>query len=191
MDVAWLRRELNDGRAETGQRWDRVLKSLEEGLDFKRRVIENLRPTLLDNVGLIAALQWLVDESVRRAGVRCEEEYPESLPELSPDASIAVFRVVQECLTNILKHARATQARLSVTSDDRHLAVTVRDNGSGIDEQRIGLPQSHGLLGMRHRIDAFGGELKIRSLGPGAGTEIAFTLPWDRIRNAQGEHRGE
>jgi signal transduction histidine kinase len=191
MDISWLRRHYDNGDAEVAKRWDRVLQSLEAGLNFKRRVIENLRPTLLDNVGLVAALQWLVDEGVRRAGVDCEEEYPESLPELTPDASIAVFRIVQECLMNIMKHARATQVRLGVVSDERQLAVSVRDNGVGIDEQRIGVPRSHGILGMRHRVDAYGGELQIRSLGPGVGTEVAFALPWDRIRHVERDQLAE
>jgi signal transduction histidine kinase len=191
MDISWLRRHYDNGDAEVAKRWDRVLQSLEAGLNFKRRVIENLRPTLLDNVGLVAALQWLVDEGVRRAGVDCEEEYPESLPELTPDASIAVFRIVQECLMNIMKHARATQVHLGVVSDERQLAVTVRDNGVGIDEQRIGVPRSHGILGMRHRVDAYGGELQIRSLGPGIGTEVAFALPWDRIRHVERDQLAE
>jgi signal transduction histidine kinase len=185
IDVSMLRRACDDGSKDNAVRWDRVLNSLDEGLDLKRRVIENLRPTLLDNVGLIAAMRWLVDESVRRAGLACEEEYAEPLPELSPDANIAVFRVVQECLVNVMKHAQAKSVRLVVASDERNLKVTIRDDGRGIDEHRIEIPQSHGLLGMRHRIETLGGELLIRSLGAGAGTEIAFTLPWERIRRAE------
>jgi len=187
MDVAWLRREFGDDRKEANERWDRVLHSLDEGLDFKRRVIESLRPTLLDNLGLVPALQWLLNESVRRAGIRCVEEYPDSLPELSSDASIAVFRVVQECLTNIMKHASATEVRLGVHSDESRLTVCVRDNGVGVDEQCLTPAQSHGLLGMRHRIAAFGGTFGVRSLGPGVGTEVSFTLPWELIRKAQDE----
>ena len=151
------------------------LRSLDEGLNIKRRVIESLRPTLLDNVGLIAALRWLVDESVRRAGLACEEEYAEPLPDLSPDANIAVFRVVQECLINVMKHAQAKSVRLAVASDEQRLAVTIRDDGIGIDEQRADVPQSHGLLGIRHRIEALGGELRIGRPAAGAGTEVSFT----------------
>lgn len=184
IDISWLRRVSDDGSEASTLRWERVLKSLEEGLDLKRRVIESLRPTLLDNVGLVAALRWLVDESIRRGGLVCEEDYPESLPELSPDASIAVFRVVQECLTNIMKHSQAQTVRLTLRAGDEELSVTIRDNGVGIDEQRIGIPQSHGLLGMHHRIESLGGQLRIRSLGPGAGTEVTFTLPWNRIGTA-------
>ena len=183
IDVSWLRKKVDDGSEASNLRWERVLRCMDEGLTLKRRIIESLRPTLLDNVGLIAALRWLVDESLRRAGIACEEDYPESLPELSPDARIAVFRVVQECLTNIVKHAKAKSVRVRVTADDDELSVTVRDDGLGIDESRIETPQSHGLLGMRHRIEALDGSLKIRSLGPGVGTECTFTLRLERIQN--------
>ena len=183
IDVSWLRKRLDDGSEAAKLRWERVLRSMDEGLALKRRVIESLRPTLLDNVGLVAALQWLVDETLRRAGIQCEERYPENLPELSPDARIAVFRAVQECLMNIVKHARAKSALLTVTAEDDRLCVVVRDDGVGIDEERIETPQSHGLLGMRHRIESLEGSLALRSLGRGVGTECRFTLPLERIRN--------
>lgn len=186
MDVSMLRRSYDDGLPASAVRWDRVLRSLDEGLDLKRRVIESLRPTLLDNLGLVAALRWLVDEGARRAGLACDEQYPEPLPELSPDANIAVFRVVQECLMNIMKHAQAKHVGLRVTSDERELSVTIQDDGVGIDEQRIAIPQSHGLLAMRHRIEALGGTFHIRALRPGVGTEVCFTLPWERVRRSDG-----
>ncbi|HEU0224823.1 MAG TPA: CHASE3 domain-containing protein [Steroidobacteraceae bacterium] len=182
IDVSWLRRRCDDASADAALRWDRVLRCLDEGLQLKRRVIENLRPTLLDNVGLVAALQWLVDESVRRAGLECRESYPEPLPELAPDSRIAVFRVVQEGLLNVIKHAQARSIDVVVTSNDAELTVVIRDDGIGIDEERAAASQSHGLLGMRHRIEALGGRLDVRSLGAGVGTEFAFTLPWARIR---------
>ncbi len=183
IDVSWLRKRVDDGSKEGKLRWERVLRSMDEGLALKRRIIESLRPTLLDNVGLVAALQWLVEETVRRAGIQCEERYPENLPELSPDARIAVFRAVQECFMNIVKHARAKSVLLVVTAEDDRLSVVVRDDGVGIDEGRIETPQSHGLLGMRHRIESLEGRLAIRSLGSGVGTECQFTLPLERIRN--------
>jgi len=183
IDVSWLRKRVDDGSEASKLRWERVLRCMDEGLSLKRRVIESLRPTLLDNVGLVAALGWLVDESLRRAGIQCEERYTENLPELSPDARIAVFRAVQECLMNIIKHAKAKSVLLLVSVEDDHLAVVVRDDGVGIDEGRIETPQSHGLLGIRHRIESLEGGFTIRSLGPGVGTECRFTLPLERIRN--------
>jgi nitrate/nitrite-specific signal transduction histidine kinase len=181
IDVSWLRRR-SEETTDTAMRWDRVLRCLDEGLDLKRRVIENLRPTLLDNVGLVAALRWLVDESVRRAGLECREHYDEPLPELTPDARIAVFRAVQECLMNVIKHAGARSVDVRVFSHGLDFRVVIRDDGSGIDEARITAAQSHGLLGTRHRIEALGGQLWIHSPGQGQGTEVEFSLPWDRIR---------
>ncbi len=183
IDVSWLRKHVDDGSEASKLRWERVLRCMDEGLSLKRRVIESLRPTLLDNVGLVAALSWLVDESLRRAGIVCEEKYPENVPELSPDARIAVFRVVQECFMNILKHSKAKSVLLLVTAEADRLSVVVRDDGVGIDEGRIETSQSHGLLGMRHRIESLEGSFTIRSLGPGVGTECRFTLPLERIRN--------
>jgi signal transduction histidine kinase len=182
IDVSWLRRTLDDGSENSKLRWDRVLRCLDDGLSLKRRVIESLRPTLLDNVGLVAALRWLVDETLRRVGIACVEDYPNSLPEMSPDARIAVFRVVQESLVNVVKHANARTVHLTVHADERDLSVNIHDDGMGIEEDRIEVAQSHGLRGMRHRIEALGGVLRVRSAGPGAGTEIDFTLPLERVR---------
>ncbi len=188
IDVSWLRKRATDGSDASNLRWERILRCMDEGLTLKRRVIESLRPTLLDNVGLDAALRWLVDETLRRQGIACEEQYPETMPELTPDARIAVFRVVQECLMNILKHAQAKSVLLRVATDGNQLSVIVRDDGVGIDEGRIETPQSHGLLGMRHRVESLEGTLTVRSLGPGVGTECHFSVPLERIQNT-GTHR--
>jgi signal transduction histidine kinase len=182
IDVSWLRRTLDDGSENSKLRWDRVLRCLDDGLSLKRRVIESLRPTLLDNVGLVAALRWLVDETLRRVNITCVEEYPENVPEMSSDARIAVFRIVQESLVNVVKHANARTVHLAVWADDRDFSVRVRDDGLGIDQDRINVAQSHGLRGMRHRIESLGGVLRVKSLGAGAGTEIEFSLPLERVR---------
>lgn len=182
IDVSWLRKKLDDGSDATKLRWERVLRSMDEGLALKRRVIESLRPTLLDNVGLVAALRWLVDETLRRQNIACEEQYPDEVPELSPDARIAIFRAVQECLMNIVKHAKARAVLMQVLVEEDRLTVVVRDDGIGIDESRIETPRSHGLLGMRHRIESLDGNLAIRTLGTNVGTECRFTLPIERIR---------
>jgi signal transduction histidine kinase len=183
IDISWLRKHVDDGSEAAKLRWERVLSSLDEGLSLKRRVIESLRPTLLDNVGLVAALRWLTDETLRRQGIACEEQYPETLPELSPDARIALFRVIQECLMNIVKHAKAKSVLIRITVDDDQFNVMVRDDGVGIDESRIETPKSHGLLGMRHRIESLDGTVAVRSLGAGVGTECRFSLRVERIRN--------
>ncbi len=183
IDVSWLRKRLDDGSEANKLRWERVLRCMDDGLALKRRIIESLRPTLLDNVGLVAALRWLVDETVRRAGIACEENYPEVMPEISADARIAIYRAVQECLMNIMKHSKAKSVLLSVTADGDLLNIVVRDDGIGIDESRLDTPQSQGVLGMRHRIQSLNGDLTVRSLGTNVGTECRFTLPLVRIQS--------
>ncbi len=111
MDVSWLRRRLPADDPDVALRWDRVLAGLDEGVNLKRRVVEHLRPTLLDNLGLVPALKWVLEQSCGRAGMSCVERYPTEELRLSDDASIAVFRVVQESLTNIVRHSGGEECR--------------------------------------------------------------------------------
>jgi signal transduction histidine kinase len=177
MDLVWLRRKLDNGDLALKERWERIFASIDEGVDFKRRVIENLRPTLLDNVGLIPALRWLSAESCRRAGLTCQEHYPDDLPPLGPEASIALFRAAQECWTNIMKHAQASEVEIDLVNDSSMLYLTIRDNGVGIDPASVGRAQSHGLASMNHRLTALRGSLKIGNVGSGRGTVVEVMLP--------------
>lgn len=181
MDVVWLRRKLENGDPALAERWNRVLHSLEEGVDFKRRIIENLRPTLLDNLGLVAALRWLTDETCRRAGLRCRESYSDALPDLGPDVNIALFRVAQECLMNIMKHAQATEVEVDLVADASMVYMTLRDNGVGIAPDRIGVAQTHGIASMNHRVTALGGSLKIGRASSGSGTVIEVCVPIPQV----------
>jgi len=178
MDLVWLRRKLENGDAMLAERWNRVQKSLEQGVDLKRGIIENLRPTLLDNLGLVAALRWLVSESARRSGFKCRERYSEEdLADLDPEASIALYRIAQECLTNIMKHAQATEVEVELACTAADITLTVADNGRGIARHSIGLPQSYGIAGMRHRVSALGGAMSIAPRADGRGTVVRVTIP--------------
>ena len=147
-------------------------------MDLKRGIIENLRPTLLDNLGLVAALRWLVSETGRRSGLKCHESYCDSdLTDLSAEANIALYRVAQECLTNIMKHAQATEVDFELECNDETITLTVTDNGRGIGRRRIGLPQSYGIAGMQHRVSAFGGRMSIEPGINGRGTTVTATIP--------------
>ena len=180
MDVAWLERRLSRPDDELKVRWTRLRKLLDDGVDMKRRVVETLRPTLLDNMGLVPAVRWVYSETCARAGLKCTESYPDEDLKLSDEAAIAVFRVVQESLTNIVKHAKATESidcRWRV--ENEHLKIRIRDNG-------VGLPitpkarRGQGLAGMRHRVTSFGGTWRI-STPDGGGTLIEVSLPLERI----------
>jgi signal transduction histidine kinase len=185
MDISWLQKH-TPGAAEPDMktRWTRVLQALDEGVDFKRRVVENLRPTLLDNMGLLPAVRWITQETCTRAGLRCVESYPEEEPQLIDDAAIMIFRLMQESLTNIVKHAQATEVHVEVTMDASDLTVTVTDNGVGIDSDRREAVGSHGLATMRHRVRSFGGSIEIGTPAEG-GTRVRARLPLAHILRAQ------
>lgn len=176
MDVVWLRRRIGSSPEDLEVRWERVVRALEQGVALKRRVIESLRPTLLDNLGLIAALRWLVEETARSAGIRGVEQYPEDLPVLSDDANIALYRIAQESLTNVVKHARASEIRLKLSCDDVHLCLIIEDDGVGIAAECVAVAQSHGLLSMRHRAAALDGELRVTRPASGRGTRIEVIM---------------
>ncbi|HMI36554.1 MAG TPA: CHASE3 domain-containing protein, partial [Steroidobacteraceae bacterium] len=151
MDVTWLRRKVGAEDADSRVRWERILGALDSGVDLKRRVVEQLRPTLLDNMGLYSALRWQLQESCGRVGLKCDDAMPEHELPISSAASIAIFRIAQEAMTNIIKHARATEAELSVAVTAEELIMTIRDNGIGVAPSRVRAAGSHGLLSMRHR----------------------------------------
>jgi signal transduction histidine kinase len=149
-------------------------------VDVKRRVVENLRPTLLDNLGLLPALRWQVAETCGRAGLRYLERYPPTELQLTPEASIAIFRIVQEALTNILKHARAQTVEISLELQGPWLVLRIRDDGVGLPLERLQAPRSHGLAAMRHRASGLGGRWLVVRPG-GRGTEIEVRLPLERV----------
>ncbi|HLK70958.1 MAG TPA: ATP-binding protein [Steroidobacteraceae bacterium] len=180
MDVSWLHKRWPNPSAEIQARWARVLKALDDGVDFKRRVVENLRPTLLDNMGLLPAVRWIVEETCSRAGLQYTEIYPEQEPQLSEDAAIMVFRLVQESLVNVAKHAHATHVRLQIDVDAAEMRVLIEDNGSGIEPERRDSLSSHGLAIMRHRVRSSGGALQL-DLAAHGGTRVLARLPLSRI----------
>lgn len=176
MDVSWLQKRWPNSDADIQARWVRVLKVLDDGVDFKRRIVESLRPTLLDNMGLLPAVRWITQETCSRAGLQYTEIYPEHEPELIDDAAIMVFRLVQESLTNIVKHAHATEVKVEIAILDDAMTVMIEDNGNGIDLERREAVGSHGLATMRHRVRSFGGILEIGSASKD-GTRISARIP--------------
>lgn len=175
MDVAWLRERIAGADADLAARLARTMALLDDGMTIKRRIIEQLRPTLLDNLGLAAALDWQVSEVCGRAGIGYELNCPPDL-ELPPPVSLALFRIVQEALTNALRHAQASRVSVEVLRDERSVTLVFADDGKGIDERRLRSRLSHGIAGMRQRVRALGGEFSIRGR-PGAGTTIEVRLP--------------
>jgi signal transduction histidine kinase len=180
MDVSWIEERLASDDPEVQGHFRRIHEALQSGVDVKRRVVENLRPSLLDNLGLFPALRWQVADSCGRAGLKCIEHYPQEELLLTPEASITVFRIVQEALTNILKHAQAQTVHISIEVRPPWLALDIRDDGIGLPFERLGALGSHGLAAMRQRAAGLGGQWQMRKPATG-GTEIEVRLPLERV----------
>jgi signal transduction histidine kinase len=178
MDLAWLRRRIGSADPEIIARWERLERALETGIAFKRRVVEQLRPTLLDNLGFYAAARWLVEEHCAAAGLNCELDLPLPEPQLPKGLGIALFRILQESLLNVSRHARASAVVIKVSVDQPEgiLRLLITDDGVGVSAERLRMLGSHGLGSMRHRMRAVGGEFRIRAAA-GRGTEIEVVAP--------------
>jgi signal transduction histidine kinase len=175
MDVSSVRSRLGPIDPAAGERLERAQATLDDAVEIKRRIIDELRPTLLDNVGLEAALEWQVSEVCRRAGLTGRVSAGGVDERLPHDVTIAIFRIVQEALTNIVRHAEAKSVEVEVVCTTDEVMLVVSDDGKGIsgDVQRA---VSHGVAGMRQRARALRGEFSIRGR-PDRGTVIEVRIP--------------
>lgn len=178
MDLAQLAKKLDITQPDIQPRWQRIQNAISAGVDLKRRVIEELRPTLLDNMGLIAALRWQAEQSCAQAGLALQASFPEDEPTLDTNTSIAIFRVAQEALTNIVKHARATTVSLTLQVYNGGLTLNIVDNGVGLPTAVTGRSGAHGMLSMKHRVQAIGGTFYAGSATP-HGTRIVVRVPFN------------
>jgi signal transduction histidine kinase len=190
MDLSWLQQRLPTADPSIEQRFKRIHDSLSAGVDLKRRVVEELRPTLLDNMGLFTALRWQFKETCRRTGLRCTETIPEGELKFSPDAAIGVFRIAQEALTNILKHSEAKSADLFISMDQDTFTLRITDDGKGIPSGRLVTSTSHGLVSMRHRIAGLSGTWDIGTPESG-GTVVTARIPLARMLPQNSPEGGE
>src|SRR5882672_9296129 len=176
MDLSWAEQHLCGDDPDMKQRLHRVQENLSAGVDLKRRIIEELRPTLLDNVGLFAALRWQLKETCGNAGLKCIESYPEVEPRFTSEAAIALFRIAQEAFTNIMKHSAAKSMDITLGMDAGAIVMQISDDGKGIPAGRLNAIGAHGLASMRHRVRALGGRLDVRSPASG-GAVLLVRIP--------------
>ncbi|HWB45296.1 MAG TPA: PAS domain S-box protein, partial [Hyphomicrobiaceae bacterium] len=165
-----------------------VIALIDSSIHTVRRIATELRPSILDHLGLWPALEWQLEEFENRYGVQCSVDFDAMPVTLGKDAQTAVFRIVQEALTNVARHARATRVRVVVSEKDHRLRINLSDNGTGIPAEKLNDPTSCGIQGMRERAAAFGGELVLQSAA-GAGTNLTISFPL--ARRAPGEAPGK
>ena len=176
MDLAWLEARLGND-PQFNERLKRLSSLIDEGIDLKRRIIEKLRPSLLDHLGLASALQWYVDDACRAARLDCKLRISDRIERMTPDTEIALFRVVQESLENVVKHAKAKSVDFWLDRTDDGLQLCVADDGVGIEDLERAQGLSHGLAGIAHRVRSIGGTFDVVStLGKGTKVEIFVPL---------------
>jgi two-component system sensor histidine kinase UhpB len=153
-----------------------ILKLLDQTVQSVRRIATGLRPTILDDLGLVAALEWAAEDFQTRTGTKCQINLPEEDIALDPERTTALFRIFQETLTNVARHADATRVDVQLGKETGDLILEVRDNGIGISEEHLSAKTSLGILGMRERALLLGGELTI-SGAPAFGTSVVVRIP--------------
>lgn len=174
MDLSWLQSHIDSPAIQ--ERLTQLGGVLDEAMDLKRRVVEDLRPSLLDHFGLITALRAYVDSTASKAELQCQITAPENSEPIPKDVAIALFRIVQEGVTNIIRHARARSIRLRIETSGPMYAFTLSDDGCGFDSKAPQLSGSHGITGMRQRVKALGGRFTLDSV-PGRGTTLHVEVP--------------
>jgi PAS domain S-box-containing protein len=176
MDLALIGRRLTKKQTQLRAKVDSALQLADNMIGTLRRIASELRPRTLDDLGLPAALESQAQEFESRTGIRCTVSLPQERLALDADRSTAVFRVFQESLTNVARHAHATQVEARLKSANDQLIFQVFDNGRGFDPHEAKTHKSLGLMGMQERAFLLNGDLKIEG-APGAGTTLTLTIP--------------
>jgi signal transduction histidine kinase len=176
LELTWLTGRLPPNIKSLRAKARRMADHIDEIIHSVRRIATELRPGLLDTVGLLAALEWQANEFQTQTGIQCRVKAAIKETLWDQDLNTAFFRIFQETLTNIIRHARASRVDVRLAEMSGYLVLEVKDNGRGISEAEINNTQSIGLLGMRERAALLGGEVRV-SGEPGKGTTIRVRIP--------------
>jgi len=173
IDVSMLARSENE-HPKLGEKIEVILQHIDTTMRSVRAIINNLRPSVLD-LGLLAALEWQAEEFQRRSGITCDLVTDDEDMELEDSVATVLFRILQEALTNVLRHAKASRVEIQLQRDLTGLVMTIADNGVGMRYAQRSEQNSFGLVGIRERLYILGGELNIESSSN--GTVLTVTLP--------------
>jgi signal transduction histidine kinase len=181
MDLSYLARKLPPVLTDLSTKTNLMLRFVDMTIQSVKRITMDLRPGLLDHLGLVAAIEWQADDFQKRTGIRCRISVTPEEIILEPDQSTTVFRILQETLTNVAKYAHATEVRISLKEQGGMFEMTVVDNGVGISKDQMADPKSFGLMGIQERAYFSGGTARIFG-EKGKGTTVEVTIPIDQMR---------
>jgi signal transduction histidine kinase len=187
LQLNWLMRHLPRNLKPLHEKTRSMAEDIDEIIHAIRRIATELRPGLLDTVGLLAAIEWQANQFQNQTGTQCQVTAAVKDKLWDQDLNTAFFRIFQETLTNIIRHAKATQVSVRLAEAAGHLVLEVRDNGRGISESEIHNTKSIGLLGMRERAALLGGEVRVRG-EPGQGTIVSVRIPRPAAKPGPNRH---
>jgi signal transduction histidine kinase len=176
MDISWLNKKVPKENKVVHEKISGMLSLVDATVKMVRRIATELRPGILDDLGLIDALQWQSHEFEKRTGITCSFSTTFKDPVFEKHLSTGIFRVFQETLTNVARHAKASEIMTVLEKNDDSIVLQVHDNGQGFNETEIKGKKTLGLVGMKERAKMFGGNLTIQSAA-GKGTKIILRVP--------------
>lgn len=176
MDVSWLDQKLKADHPKFKEKTEALKQMLDGTVKTVRRIASELRPSVLDDMGLAVAIEWHTREIEKRSGIKIILIADNDLPELDDHTKISLFRVVQESLTNVVRYSKATEVHISLEKIENNLTLTIRDNGIGFEPESIAIKKTLGILGMRERIATLNGRFNLES-SVGKGTTIKVVVP--------------
>ena len=184
MDLSWLRKRLPEDQISVRERTDTMSQLINRTIQTVKKISTALRPGLLDDLGLAAAIEWQAEEFQQRTGIRCNITIEPKDITFDKDRNTAIFRILQETLTNVARHAEASGVKVSLKQRDGQIELKVRDNGKGITEEQISNPKSFGLIGIRERVKIFGGSNMMKGIA-NKGTVMTVKIPLQDVRENQ------
>ncbi len=182
MDVSWIRDKMPPERKGIKKRTGSTIEIINEAIRSVQRLSMELRPRMLDDLGLMETLKAFFSEYEKWAKISINYDLPQKEPDLIPGQEISVFRIIQESLTNIARHAGATEVKLIIKERNDNLDLKIQDNGIGIPDEKVHSSESFGILNMRERIQGWGGTFEIKGI-TGKGTTITARLPVGKVKS--------
>lgn len=178
MDLIWINKRLTTAQSEIAEKISTMFDLIDKTIQTIRRISTDLRPGLLDDLGLTAALEWYCEDFQNRTGINCNLHLRPAEIAIDQKRSIAIFRILQETLTNVARHAHASEVKVNLGIKDHALEMKIVDNGIGITDEQVNDPQNLGLVGLRERVYPWNGHIAIKGR-PQKGTTVLVFIPLD------------
>ena len=176
MDISWLKSRIGVQSRNVENKLKQMIEMMNITIESVQKISFGLRPSILDDLGLIPAIEWQITDFHKSAGLSCNFSCSPNNISVDAGISLVVFRIVQEALTNIARHSGATKVSIKISMTDGILEIFIKDNGSGIDQETIDSSKSYGLMGMKERVRVVGGEVSITGI-MGEGTRVDVRIP--------------